>query len=306
MGVAERAAVTSERFTSSGSLDMVHRLRRDSDGVLVGRTTVQNDNPSLTVRRVALVAPTESSNSSTSMDAAEWQQQPRQREQQQPWRIVLDTHLLLHTPDYTIFNDGLATLVYHANTVDENACKNYESEHIICVGVPQLTDGRLSLPAIVEDLQSETASSLTSWLGRSYGGLGLSQRETYRSCRSGTGVGRHLSGSVPLWNVRGNIFALRFGAFGPSREWRWRRPAMLVATQPALAHRKSQRLAIIALTRKCSERIGSYGRARLSNPREFESQTQSPIVSFYCHFSCPDPMKIWGYNIFIHLEFAAL
>lgn len=153
-GVAERAAATSERFTSSASLDMVHRLRRDSDGVLVGKTTVQNDNPSLTVRRVALVAnPVEtnpkSTSTTTSEDAAE--QQPRQ----QPWRIVLDTHLSLHTPDYTIFNDGLATLVYHAETVDEDTVKNYESDNVICVGVPQLQDGRLSLPAIVKDLQSK-------------------------------------------------------------------------------------------------------------------------------------------------------
>merc|ERR1712161_19398 len=42
----------NERFTSSESLTMVHRLRRDSDAVLVGRGTVQVDDPSLTVRRV--------------------------------------------------------------------------------------------------------------------------------------------------------------------------------------------------------------------------------------------------------------
>jgi riboflavin-specific deaminase-like protein len=140
-GVSERAAATttSERFTSPESLDMVHRLRRDSDAVLVGSTTVQNDNPSLTVRRVAVAA-----------------------DYIQPVRVVLDSKLSLdtHAHDYTIFNDGLPTLVYHADTVTENQVDNYvtnnannNNNQVTCIGVP-LLDGRLSLQAIVEDLQS--------------------------------------------------------------------------------------------------------------------------------------------------------
>lgn len=140
-GVAERADVTTgtttsqqERFTSPTSLDMVHRLRRDSDGVLVGKTTVQTDNPSLTVRRVVIPA-----NTTTT----------------QPVRIVLDTNLSLKTRDYAIFNDGLATIVYHADSVEENQVNEYATKQTTtCIGVP-LIEGRLSIPAIVQDLLSQ-------------------------------------------------------------------------------------------------------------------------------------------------------
>ena len=134
-GVAERAdtANTSERFTSPTSLDMVHRLRRDSDGVLVGRTTVQTDNPSLTVRRVAV---------------------PDTPPFVQPVRIVLDTLLSLKSRDYVIFNDGLETLVYHADSVDKKDVNEYTTNQTTCIGVP-LVEGRLSISAIVQDMLSQ-------------------------------------------------------------------------------------------------------------------------------------------------------
>jgi len=72
-GVADLSSQKQERFTCSESLDMVHRLRRCSDAVLVGRFTVEVDDPSLTVRRGV-----------------------QQREQQQqPIRVVLDPQLRL-------------------------------------------------------------------------------------------------------------------------------------------------------------------------------------------------------------------
>jgi riboflavin biosynthesis pyrimidine reductase len=116
-GVAERAAsavgdVVSARFTCSESLDLVHRLRRDADAILVGKQTVIDDNPSLLVRR-GVVLPTTG--------------------RQQPLRVILDTHLsLLHDPHdhpdqssssspptsspYQIFTDGYPTLVYYGAT----------------------------------------------------------------------------------------------------------------------------------------------------------------------------------------------
>lgn len=89
-GVAETSP-TSERFTSPESLDMVHRLRRESDAVLVGRGTVERDDCSLTVRRVEI-------------------------EGEQPVRVVLDPMLKLLNGDkqYVILKDGLRTILYHS------------------------------------------------------------------------------------------------------------------------------------------------------------------------------------------------
>jgi hypothetical protein len=94
--VADDAAVTSKRFTSPSSLDLVHVLRRASDAVLVGKSTVQRDNCTLTVRRVPLF-----------------------HQKQQPVRVVIDPNLSLLLPDdddinkkYALFQDGLETIVY--------------------------------------------------------------------------------------------------------------------------------------------------------------------------------------------------
>mmetsp|Transcript_23216 Transcript_23216/g.38446 ORF Transcript_23216/g.38446 Transcript_23216/m.38446 type:complete len:287 (+) Transcript_23216:9-869(+) len=131
-GAAERADTNSKpRFTSPDSLDMVHRLRRDSDAVLIGRTTVKDDNPSLTVRRVAMTSA-----------------------HQQPVRVVLDSNLSLNSNEYTIFNDGLPTIVYHVGSLEDKKVKEYATEQMTCVGVPLDGGGRLDLQAIVEDMQS--------------------------------------------------------------------------------------------------------------------------------------------------------
>eukprot|EP00978_Attheya_sp_CCMP212_P013692 scaffold34398_cov51-Attheya_sp.AAC.7 len=92
--VADLSEEKSERFTSPESLDLVHRLRRCSDCVLVGRTTVERDNCTLTVRRVPLL--------------------PENSEQ--PTRVVVDPnlHLLKSPSDHALLNDGLQTILYHS------------------------------------------------------------------------------------------------------------------------------------------------------------------------------------------------
>ena len=98
------------RFTSEESLDEVHRLRLQSDAVLVGVNTVIRDNPRLTVRRVNL------------------------GKSSQPLRIVLDRRL--RTPVTSeLVTDGNDTLLLHC---EENE-KSVECETIL---IPSLFSER--------------------------------------------------------------------------------------------------------------------------------------------------------------------
>jgi riboflavin biosynthesis pyrimidine reductase len=116
-GVACRHEVRPKRFTSTESLDMVHRLRAVSDAVLIGVGTAIADNPSLLVRRRG------SSNSSSSINIPLVQQQ-------QPLRVILDPTLRLITSSkyhtYQLLSDGYPVVIYHS-------CKhiNDEIRHIV-------------------------------------------------------------------------------------------------------------------------------------------------------------------------------
>jgi riboflavin biosynthesis pyrimidine reductase len=114
-GVACRHEVRPKRFTSTESLDMVHRLRAVSDAVLIGVGTAIADNPSLLVRRRG------GSNSSRPLV---------QQQQQQPLRVILDPTLRLITSSkyhtYQLLSDGYPVVIYHS-------CKhiNDEIRHIV-------------------------------------------------------------------------------------------------------------------------------------------------------------------------------
>jgi riboflavin biosynthesis pyrimidine reductase len=120
-GAADLGDIKLGRFTSPESLDMVHRLRCVSDAVLVGRGTVQEDDCTLTVRRVPL------------------------GDRPQPIRVVLDPRLFLlldagdvevaKAKSYKMFEDGLPTVVYHSvRDVDYNSLNLKES--VTCVYLP--------------------------------------------------------------------------------------------------------------------------------------------------------------------------
>ena len=119
-GVADLSSEKSERFTCGESLDMVHRLRRVSDAVLVGRSTVEIDDCTLTVRRVPLLQLEQELSDGTA---------PKK----QPFRVVLDPNLDLKLDRFKIFQDGLATIVVHAVTDDEDTGgSNPTSEEETC------------------------------------------------------------------------------------------------------------------------------------------------------------------------------
>ena len=102
--VADSSELKSERFTCPESLDLVHKLRRNSDCVLVGKGTVVRDDCTLTVRRVEL------------FDG-----------KKQPVRVVIDSKLQIlddhgdgddelkkEQTGYKMLKDGLETIVYHS------------------------------------------------------------------------------------------------------------------------------------------------------------------------------------------------
>lgn len=102
-GIADQStSAKSERFTSSQSLDMVHRLRSVSDCVLVGRGTVAADDCTLTVRRG-------------------YESKGGTGRGEQPTRVVLDStlgllrdHVDRRCEDrYRLLEDGFPVIIYH-------------------------------------------------------------------------------------------------------------------------------------------------------------------------------------------------
>lgn len=125
-GVADLSEKKSERFTSPGSLDLVHRLRRCSDAVLVGRGTVERDDCTLTVRRVP--------------------------SRTQPVRVVVDPRLTLFQQvenPYQLIHDGLPTIVYCA----DGTMGDLSFSEGVTIAPLSEKDGRLAAKDIVQDLK---------------------------------------------------------------------------------------------------------------------------------------------------------
>jgi riboflavin biosynthesis pyrimidine reductase len=144
-GVACRSEIRPERFTCSQSLDMVHRLRANSDAVVIGIGTAISDNPSLLVRR------------------------PNITITKQPLRVVIDPMLKLlvgsqyHT--YQLFTDGYPLILYHCRNDTEtnefrsiiNTVSSSSSVQLRCIKPMESNNCqflRISAEDIVHDLQN--------------------------------------------------------------------------------------------------------------------------------------------------------
>lgn len=129
-----------ERFTSSESLDMVHRLRAASDAVLVGVGTALADDPSLLVRRNVAVG-----------GAA--------NNKRQPLRVVIDPSLkLLHSTysNYQLLTDGYPLVIYHSQEAVEELDDKCSSAVQLVYLKPESSSSsssRLSVMQIVDDLK---------------------------------------------------------------------------------------------------------------------------------------------------------
>jgi len=132
-GAADVSGDRLGRFTCAESLDMVHRLRRDSDAVLVGKRTVQADDPSLTVRR--------------NIDCSK-----------QPLRVVVDPQLSLVwqelQQEYTLLKDGLPTVIYHSVPDVDDSLLDLDETVTMVYLPPTLSDGRMSLSELWKNLQA--------------------------------------------------------------------------------------------------------------------------------------------------------
>jgi riboflavin-specific deaminase-like protein len=130
-GVACRSEVRPERFTSQESLDMVHRLRAQSDAVLIGVGTAIADNPSLLVRRGLTV-------------------------RVQPLRVVIDPTLrLISSPkfeEYQLLSDGYPTVIYHRQKSIEDHSVLSSAVQLVHMPSSNVDSTQISVAEVVQHL----------------------------------------------------------------------------------------------------------------------------------------------------------
>ena len=142
----ERAAITGKASLREG-----HRLRNRLDGILVGKNTVEIDNPSLTTR----------------LDV---------KKSRDPIRILLDRNLSL-SPALRVFTQksASATWVFCSDTVSELQIHRYEAEGLRIFTIAEKDDG-LDLHQLLRRLAEENICSLLVEGGGSIHASFLAQR----------------------------------------------------------------------------------------------------------------------------------
>ena len=120
----------AERFSSSNSLDLAHKLRAQSMAILVGVGTVVRDNPTLTVRRGVDINPREN-----------------------PLRVIIDPNNRI-PKNSKIMNDGLAkTLLIQSSDYD----KSNDLDHVERV---EISETDISITKILDMLGDMGIQSL--------------------------------------------------------------------------------------------------------------------------------------------------
>lgn len=110
-------------ISSPETQSLVHQWRSEEQAILVGKNTIINDNPSLTVRNVV---------------------------GKNPLRIVLDKNLAL-TPDFQVFSDELPTLIFNSIKSEQINCNEFvQLENFSAQGIVNLLYERNIQSVLIE------------------------------------------------------------------------------------------------------------------------------------------------------------
>jgi diaminohydroxyphosphoribosylaminopyrimidine deaminase / 5-amino-6-(5-phosphoribosylamino)uracil reductase len=113
----------SKWITSKQARSFAHRTRATVDAVVVGRGTVQRDNPSLTSHGLG----------------------------KNPVRVVIDPHLKL-SPASKVFNRDAPTIIVHATKADQHRLEKFKKKRILAVRLPMYR-GKIPFNLIIRKLQ---------------------------------------------------------------------------------------------------------------------------------------------------------
>ena len=136
-GKAATRTGESRWITSQASRDYVHRMRRDSDAVMVGVGTVLQDDPLLTVRIPGVKRP------------------------RHPLRVIVDSHLRIPLTSRLVRTaDQYPTLVATTKAVPSSRMHRLAKAKVEVVVIKRDAGGRVNLKALMENLGKRGVVSL--------------------------------------------------------------------------------------------------------------------------------------------------
>lgn len=121
---------SSQWITNSNARQDVHRLRAESQAILIGRKTALIDQPKLTVRHPTITPKTP------------------------PLRVVLDTEGKLPAEGPLLDQNLAPTLLFTGPNCPENTKSLWESRGVSVETIPLSSDGKIDLSAVLKNLAS--------------------------------------------------------------------------------------------------------------------------------------------------------